>query len=66
MISVYCPRHGREVLLGHRQVLGIDGRGRDMTVRYVCWCGHEGTHRPHGPAPAAPDAVPVTSVAPAG
>ena len=47
MMSVHCPRHGREVLVGHRQILGIDGRGAEMTVRWVCWCGHEGTHRPH-------------------
>jgi hypothetical protein len=53
MMSVYCPRHGHEVLLGHRQILGIEGRGAEMTVRWVCWCGHEGSHRPHaGPAPA--------------
>jgi hypothetical protein len=25
-----------------------------MTVRGVCWCGHEGTYRPHSrPAPVA-------------
>ena len=40
MMTIHCPRHGREVLVGHR-------RGADMTVRWVCWCGHEGTHRPH-------------------
>jgi len=47
MMSIHCPRHGHEVLVGHRQILGIDGRGADMTVRWVCWCGHEGTLRPH-------------------
>lgn len=47
MMSVHCPRHGREVLLGHRQILGIEGRGAEMTVRWVCWCGHEGSQRPH-------------------
>ena len=26
MFSVHCPRHGHEVLLGHRQILGIAGR----------------------------------------
>jgi hypothetical protein len=50
MITVHCPVHGSEVLLGHRQILGIEGRGRDMTVRWVCWCGHEGTSRPQAPA----------------
>jgi hypothetical protein len=46
MMSVHCPRHGCEVLVGHHQILGIDGRGQDMTVRWVCWCGYEGSHRP--------------------
>jgi hypothetical protein len=46
MMSVHCPRHGTEVLLGHRQILGVDGQGRDVSVRYVCWCGHRGTHHP--------------------
>lgn len=45
MMSVHCPRHGREVLLGHRQIRGVDGRGDDLTVRWVCWCGHEGRQR---------------------
>jgi hypothetical protein len=54
MMSVYCPRHGSEVLLGHRQILGVDGHGHDLTVRWVCWCGHAGSHRPHAhPDPAA-------------
>jgi hypothetical protein len=56
MMSVHCPRHGREVLVGHRQILGIDGRAAEMTVRWVCWCGHEGTHRPHA-RPARPALV---------
>ena len=53
MMSIHCPRHGREVLVGHRQILGIDGRGADMTVRWVCVCGHQGTHRPQRTAVAA-------------
>jgi hypothetical protein len=52
MMSIHCPRHGHEVLIGHRQILGIEGHGHDMTVRWVCWCGHRGSHRPHArPAP---------------
>jgi hypothetical protein len=46
MMSIHCPRHGREVLVGPGQILGIEGQGRDLTVRWVCACGHEGTHRP--------------------
>jgi hypothetical protein len=47
MMSIHCPRHGHEVLIGHRQILGIEGHGRYLTVRWVCWCGQHGTTRPH-------------------
>jgi hypothetical protein len=53
MMSIHCPRHGREVLVGPRQILGIEGRGRDLTVRWACVCGHHGTHRPQQPATSA-------------
>jgi hypothetical protein len=46
MFSVHCPRHGGEVLLSERHIVGLgpstDGR---MTVRWVCWCGYRGSHR---------------------
>lgn len=45
MLSVYCPRHGQHVLLGHRQILGIEGSGDELAIRWVCWCGHHGTQR---------------------
>jgi hypothetical protein len=48
MMRIHCPRHGHDVLIGHRQILGIDGHGADMTVRWVCWCGQHGSHRAHG------------------
>ena len=47
MMSVHCPSHGREVLVSPRQIVDIAGSGRDMTVRWVCACGHHGSHRPH-------------------
>ena len=59
MFSVHCPRHGHEVLLGHRQILGIAGRGPDLTVRWVCWCGHEGVYHPQ----ARPAGNPVATAA---
>jgi hypothetical protein len=48
MMSIHCPRHGRP---GH--ILGIEGQGRDLTVRWVCACGHQGTHRPQRAIAAA-------------
>ena len=52
MMSVHCPRHGHEVLVGHHQILGIEGRGTEMTVRWECWCGHRGTSHPQARRPA--------------
>jgi hypothetical protein len=45
MFSVHCPRHGTEVLLNERRILGIDSSGDQMTVHWVCWCGQHGSHR---------------------
>jgi hypothetical protein len=54
MIAVHCPRHGQDVLLGHRQILGIDRHGDGTTVRWACWCGERGSsHMARRPAPTA-------------
>jgi hypothetical protein len=45
MFSVHCPRHGHEVLLGHRQIQAIEGSGDGLVVRWVCWCGHHGVQQ---------------------
>jgi hypothetical protein len=47
MIRIHCPRHGQDVLISQRRIVGIDGSGPDMTVRWVCYCGHHGSHQPH-------------------
>ena len=59
MMSIHCPHHGQEVLIGHRQILGVDGQGHDMTVRWVCWCGHRGSQRPHAGRPGPTMEVPA-------
>jgi hypothetical protein len=47
MFSVHCPRHGSDVLLPERHITGLDTDAADghLTVRWVCWCGHRGSHR---------------------
>jgi hypothetical protein len=45
MFSVNCPRHGSEVLLSESRILGIDRTADGLLVRWVCWCGHLGSHR---------------------
>jgi hypothetical protein len=44
MFSVHCPRHGTEVLLTERHIVGLDPSDGDLTVRWVCWCGYRGSH----------------------
>ncbi|HZA78782.1 MAG TPA: hypothetical protein VE623_20590 [Acidimicrobiales bacterium] len=46
MFSVHCPRHGSEVLLSESRILSIDTTGDGLAVRWVCWCGHVGSHHP--------------------
>jgi hypothetical protein len=45
MFTVQCPRHGSEVLLSESRIVGLDSFDDHMTVRWVCWCGHRGSHR---------------------
>lgn len=45
MFTVHCPRHSSEVLLTERRIVGLDSSADGMTVRWVCWCGHQGSHR---------------------
>jgi hypothetical protein len=45
MFSVHCPRHGSEVLLSERHIVGLDPSDDHLTVRWVCWCGYRGSHR---------------------
>jgi hypothetical protein len=51
MFSVHCPRHGSEVLLSARHIVGIDPSDDHLTVRWVCWCGYRGSHRTGRPSP---------------
>jgi len=53
MFSVHCPRHGSEVLLNERHILGIDSSDDNLTVRWECWCGHRGAHKTGRPRRAA-------------
>jgi hypothetical protein len=53
MLTVHCPRHGREVLINERRILGIEPDGDHLKVSWVCWCGHRGSHRTGRPRRSA-------------
>ncbi|HEX6419108.1 MAG TPA: hypothetical protein VFZ77_11450 [Acidimicrobiales bacterium] len=60
MLTVHCPRHGREVLLSARRITAIEPAGGALRVRWVCWCGHRGAHltgRLHAPVAESADAA---------
>jgi hypothetical protein len=44
MLSVHCPRHDSEVLLGNNRIRGIDRSDGRLIVRWECYCGHRGAH----------------------
>ncbi len=62
MFTVHCPRHGRQVLLDDDRILGIDRDAEGLRVRWLCWCGHSGSHCTGRPSPAGDDRL--TSPAP--
>jgi hypothetical protein len=43
MFSVHCPRHGHDVLLGERRIESLHNRPDGIEVRWVCYCGHQGS-----------------------
>lgn len=45
MFTVHCPRHGSEVLLPEQRISALENDGDRLTVRWMCWCGHQGSHR---------------------
>lgn len=45
MLSVHCPRHGANVLLGDRAIERIENHADGMTLRWRCTCGERGRLR---------------------
>jgi hypothetical protein len=45
MFTVHCPRHGSEVLLNERRITALEPDEGRLKVRWVCWCGYQGSHR---------------------
>jgi hypothetical protein len=44
MFIVHCPRHGSEVLLNERRITALEPDDGRLKVRWVCWCGYQGSH----------------------
>jgi hypothetical protein len=45
MFAVYCPNHGRRVLLSEEAILALELVEGGIELRYRCTCGYEGTCR---------------------
>lgn len=43
MLSIYCPKHGSEVLVGTRQIRGFTNTEHGIAVEVECYCGHRVT-----------------------
>ena len=72
MFSVHCPRHGREILLDHGRIRGLDTTSDGIVLTWECWCGHVGTsitgratRRDRAIVPAGGAASPTTPATPA-
>jgi hypothetical protein len=52
MLTVHCPRHGTEVLLGWRAVRAVVNTDDGIHVHWTCRCGAEGVLRTGRPRPA--------------
>jgi hypothetical protein len=63
MLAVNCSRHAREVLLSSGNIRAIEGSGPDLTIHWVCWCGHQGVLRPHATPTVDKVAEPTLSAA---
>ena len=44
MFTVHCPRHGSDVLLNERRIVALEPDDGRLMVRWVCWCGYQGSH----------------------
>jgi len=42
MFAAWCEKEQTEVLLSERRIRSIEADGDAVTVRFTCWCGHEG------------------------
>jgi hypothetical protein len=43
MFDVFCPRHGRLVLLGPRNIVALENTTDGIVLRWRCRCGATGT-----------------------
>jgi hypothetical protein len=42
MFTAHCPEHGAEVLLGYRNLIGVENTDNGVVVHWRCHCGTRG------------------------
>lgn len=45
MFSVFCPAHGRDVLLGFADIAALRSASNGIELDWICYCGARGTER---------------------
>ena len=45
MFSIYCPEHGRAVLLGFADIADLRSGPDAIELDWICYCGARGTER---------------------
>jgi hypothetical protein len=54
MFAAHCPKHGTEILLGYRRLIGVANTADGIDVHLLCYCGeHLVQHTGGGPAKVA-------------
>ncbi len=43
MFAAWCDTHETEVLLSERRIFDIEMKPETAVVRFICWCGTEGS-----------------------
>jgi len=45
MFSVFCPEHGRQVLLGFADIAALRSESDAIELEWICYCGARGIER---------------------
>ena len=53
MFTIHCPQEDTTILLGHRQIRGLENTDEGIVIHWRCYCGATGQLSPTGRASAS-------------